>query len=498
MKLGKGHQSLGVLVVALLGVLLLGWAPAAAEDDLGGPPAPDQSAPTSSQADTTAATPSPVVVTGTVDTKMAEKWDSSETGGFKDLVVLSTTPTGTFSLSGLVLQAAGGSPVASATVSLKRTGGSSNVASATTNADGAFAFAGVPAPAGVTFDLEVVAAGFGSVNVTHQGLVAGETYEQTIYVETGARTDDASVLSRGATYLASSAALAYASDRRSPPQIRIGMYAQAIDCSASGPSYSVQTFPWRFYLLHVEAGELNSNWQGAAFKVNFASAQNYAWYYVQHPKSSTYDLTNTTSSQCFKPNRAIPTSWRRLVGGPANAFDPLENRLAEAAGGAIKATEYRAGTYNCVESLYPKNGNKLSQQGSRARYDQGCGDTSWQGIFNYYFTGSVEAQSAPPLPNTSWEPVVGGVKLSFPAQVGSGSLASNVGWRYQVDACMPDAAKPPCSWVTIYDRGWSSSRNTVPTSFTYSTALCLPYRTRAHNPSGWSGYATFGGGVCPG
>lgn len=269
----------------------------------------------------------------------------------------------------------------------------------------------------------------------------------------------------------------------------------------------MRNYPWSFYVLHVAANEINSSWGIIAWKANFAAEQNYAWYFRQHPAGgSTWDIGNSTAYQCFRPNRKVPTKWHRWISDPGSNADHLENQLIDS-NGNIKITEYRAGTSHCTESLYPQNGNKLSQNGTKARDDNNCGTQTWQALFNYYYTGTLGAGNAPPRPNTSFNRPSGRVHLEFPAQVKQTTQTSNVGWRYQIDAYFPDDTPLGCRWGTIRKLGWSSKLRRVPTETNYDPPRagvrptdCFKYRARASNPNGRSSFASFHAGqtICPG
>jgi hypothetical protein len=224
----------------------------------------------------------------------------------------------------------------------------------------------------------------------------------------------------------------------------------------------------------------------ASSKAVAQAIQSYAWYTRRFRETAAggADVNNTTEYQCFKPHVRVRRSFRRWVN------DILNERIVENA--RVQNTEYRAGTYNCVESgLHAQNGNVLSQLGAKAR-DELCGVDDWRNLDEYYYTGTVQEGLAPPRPQTSFDRVSGGVQFQFPSNVGT----SHVGWRYVVEQTTSTAGV----WAIIHNRGWSERQRTVPTSFTHRTAFPATYRAKACNRVGCSAYASFNGGdpISPG
>lgn len=140
-----------------------------------------------------------------------------------------------------------------------------------------------------------------------------------------------------------------------------------------------------------------------------------------------------------------------------------------------------------MESQYPKDGNKLSQQGARARDDL-CGVNDWRAIIHYYYTGTVANSQLPPRPNTSFSQIPGGITFTFPSQVSDQGNVSNVGWRYQVDAYIYYPQEDHYYRTKVYNKGWDSQTRDIPTTWTYQVGQCWRYRARAWNP--WDGRST--------
>lgn len=517
-----GHGFAGAAFIGLILLLTASYsvtqgyadtevADPAPEADIAGPLEVDQSSASANYDPNATAAPTPTVASGSVGTYTRSTWDADSVDGPNDLSVVTSSAPGTAALTGIVTDSDTRDPIGGASVSLAPSTGGSGTTT-TTAPDGSYAFINIPASVeGTTYTFVVTAAGHGSLTIYNDAFVADATYQQTSSLSTSAQVDDASVANADVAQVTQGSTGGYASNKRVPPTIRVGIAPLNLDCSASGPVSSSRNYPWTFYVLHVAAGEIGGlSFPRLAWKANFAAEQNYAWYFRQHPVApAEYDIGNSISNQCFRPQRKIPTEWHDWISDPDSAGDPLENHLSDA-NGNIERTEYRAGTYNCTESAYPQNGNKLSQWGSKARDDNNCGTQTWAAIVKYYYTATLDLGTHPPTPNTSFTRPVGKVHLSFPAQVESGTITSNVGWRYQVDACFP-VDQQTCAWGTIYDRGWSAKTRSVPASTDYDPPAvsprnaaiptkCLKYRVRAKNPSGWSAFASFNSGqpVCPG
>lgn len=214
-----------------------------------------------------------------------------------------------------------------------------------------------------------------------------------------------------------------------------------------------------------------------------SAIQNYAWRLKQDGEKSAIgnaEIENTTNHQCFKPWKKVPTGWSdRLV-------DPIDERIATSADN-IQLTQYRAGTENCQESLYPANGNILSQYGAKERSEStstSCGgNETWRAIDEYYYTGTVKAGTVPKAPDHSYTRVSGGIKFNFDT-VG--------GFKYVLEKYR--SIEGTSQWIEIYKRGWSWKSRNIPKSHTHDTNSCNLYRVKATNPKGGSPYANYNGG----
>jgi hypothetical protein len=287
----------------------------------------------------------------------------------------------------------------------------------------------------------------------------------------------------------------YGSNQRIPPFIRVAMYAQTKTCAASGTSYSLADYGWDFYLTHVFEPEIGGTpGINADSGTANAEAQNsFAWYWRIHSSSSPAgsDVTNTTSFQCFKPDAAVNTTHAGWVATAEKWYVGKSDQT-------VQQTNYLAGSRACSDTsdngVHLADKNNLSQNGSILRGTSGsaCYQSSWKDIDQYYYTGTVQAGLAPPTPKTSYSRPSGKVSLGFTTSVNGSDSA----WTYVVDRF--DTASN--SWKTIATLAFTSSSNSVPTSYSYATTKCQKYRVKATNPLGSSAYASFNNGstICPG
>jgi hypothetical protein len=457
----------------------------AEEGTVEGPLAGDQTAASADFTSYAVAQPAPVSPSGSTGSFTREIWTTEEVGAEDDLAVVSSTSLGTFALTGLVIDESTGGPVTGAQVRLKNQASGAIVVSATTDSMGAFAFVNVTPVSNHL--LEITRTGFGAVTITDLQYAADETYEQTVEMGSSPQTLTARNAADPAPLSATLAtSFRYDSDGRVPPFLTVASFPTDQSCAPAGSSYTTRRWPWRFYVLHTMQPEIGgSAFPGGAFKEASAKAvgaaiQNYAWF-ARRFRAATAggaDVNNTTQYQCFKPFVQVRTSFRRWVG------DVLDERIVTS-DRRIQNTEYRAGTYNCVESgLHAQNNNVLSQLGAKAR-DEQCGVDDWRHLDEYYYTGTVDRGLNPPRPDTSFSRVSGGIKFAFPSKVGS----SRAGWRYVLERTASTGIG--VVWAVIYNRGWSARQRTVPTSFTYSTNETQTYRVKACNPTGCSTYSSF-------
>lgn len=480
----------GVSIVLLLGTSSVVYA----DIDLSGTAATDQTAATSSEVVAPLIAPQPASVNGqSVGQLTTDIMSADETDAPYDLQIYTSTGSGTSALTGVVTDSATGSVLPGASVTMQASAGGS-ATTVTADANGGFAFVNIPVgTSGTPYTLNVSAQGYGSYSVTNQTYQPDTTYETTAELTTSAQSYDASqIATQGAQVTSAAGDLApYTSYRRPPPTIKVAMYTHGANCTRGSSTYTVKTFPFRFYSLHVAVGEISTAWHHVPWKSVALAITNYAWYFKRHPPAPDYNVDNTTAFQCFLPGVSIPTVWHGWMN------EVLQSHFANSSGDT-HITQYRAGSYECTDPNFPQNGDKLSQQGARAKYNL-CGVTYYQDIDNYYYVGSFANSTTPPIPNTSYSRPSGAVKLTFPAQVqDSSGHTSNVGWTYTVEKFETNLPTP--HWIIIYQKGWSNSSRSVPTSFTYGTSHCYQYRVKASNPIGSSSYGSFNNGnaICPG
>lgn len=407
------------------------------------------------------------------------------------ILVYDSTAPSTSAVTGVVIDESG-AVVVGAQVTLTPTGGGASLV-AVTDTDGAFAFVDIPV-AGVSqrYDMRVVATGFGQYQIRNDVFESNVTYTTAVELNESSQDFDESgtITSDMALEQAGSGSSAYPSDSKVPATIKVAMYDQSSTCArSSGAASRSRNYPWRFYVLHVAVAEIDTRWQLSEWRAVSEAIQTYAWKHrtvgdKSFPKqgggSVSAPVDNTTNYQCFRPQRKIPTSW----GDRLSVV--LETRVADSKGKLIY-TYYRAGSYACSETTYPKDGGTLSQNGARARGQStttGCGgDESWKDIVDYYYVPSVKAGVVPGTPTISSSRISGGVRLNFD---------TTGGWKYEVEWYITAER----AWHDVALVGWSSSQRKVKDSVNVQTGACFSYRVRALNPVGASGFANYGT-LCP-
>jgi Carboxypeptidase regulatory-like domain len=423
------------------------------------------------------ANPTPVDGAASATSSSQVYTSPEESTSSSGLMAYSSTESGTTALTGTILDSSG-NPVNNASITLAPSAGGSALA-ATSDSAGAFAFVAVPVNgSSQSFDMTVNASGYGAYRVINDVYNADETYETSVELDTSAQTYDESTPPADSTVGATSAdgPGGYPSNAKVPPTITVHMLPHTSLCAPASSTGPDRTWPWRYYILHVGAGELDSRFRGDAYKANAEAQQSYAWYHKIHQDT---DINNTTNFQCFKPHRKVPVSrWKKAI------IPVLKQRIA-LAGGSIQDTEYRAGSYSCNDSV---GFNKLSQLGSlyRAEHDACGGNESWQAIDQYYYTGTVDGGVSPDGPDHSLDKNPSGtIDFHFSA-VGA--------WEYQLQRTCGG------SWCLIADKDWSWKARHIGDSFTYDPhGNCHKYRVLATNPNGGGPAMRYNDGntVCP-
>jgi hypothetical protein len=418
-----------------------------------------------------------------------------------DLQVYTSTGSGTAAVTGVVTADSTG-VVAGALVTLQPSAGGT-ATTVTSGTNGGFAFVNIPVdPSGTPYTLSVSAAGYGSYTVVNDTYDPDTTYMTTANLTSSAQSFDASLASQGSQTTGSGDFPPYVSFRRPPPAIEVALQPLVTtgpnQCASAGSTYAIKNYPFRFYALHVTKPEIGTSYPKAAVRANMLAITNYGWYFKRHPAGSNYNVTNTTSFQCFKPWVSVPTKWTGWIDGV------LQSHYRNGPNADILITSFNnsAGTAsNCfgsTQTSYRNNGT-LWQDGSRYQVVNGC-YSIYQDVDNWYYGkfGSFADSTTPPVPMTSYSRPSGKVTLNFPSEVtdGSGHI-SKVGWRYIVDKYDPSRGL----WLTVYDKGWDWSSRSVPTSFTYNpSGNCYRYRAKANNPAGTTQWASFNNDhvICPG
>jgi hypothetical protein len=483
------------------------------------------------------------------------------------LNVVTSTATGTFALTGIAIDQGSGDAVQGATVSLSRSG--STLGSVTTGADGGFAFSNMPPPvAPATVTLNVTSPSLGSYTLTNVASAADQTYQVTVFLDGTAQnwndaTSDNGVRASFTESTSSATSWRYPSNKYIPPSIRVAQYKLDSGCGpqrdSQGNAFYLGThrFRWRYYVLHVLAGEIKGNgWPGGyvgqeATKTNAAAIQSYAWYRrlrskLAPPYSGTagantaYDITNTTYSQCF----VTGTVNTGVVSPPRTAWskwlsDVLATRITDGTTpGTILNSEYRGAnpTHPCSSTVcdfyfnvacHPnqsppftdpyfgafattaspdpvsENRFRMSQLGAKAAEDR-CGlntETTgflfdgWTSITNYYYQllGSVALGYVPPRPNTHT------FTTNAQNHTITFSFSSKVGTSPVQVAWRYNLVRyGDGSYVSVCCSTTAprSADDPVQTSLTYlpPSGTCYKYKVRASNPNGYSQFVDFNSG----
>jgi hypothetical protein len=262
-----------VTITILLAALYFAVATARAAEGtiVEGPLAADQSAAGADQTSYPAATPTPVSGTGQTGSYTREPWSEEEVGGENGLSVVSSTASGTFALTGIVLDGDTGAPVQGAAVrlvdpcptcyrperaaALGPPGGPVTVAAATTDGAGSFAFINIsPLP---RLDLTVTKTGYGFYAVQGIHYSSDETYVTTVELGPTQQTYNEAGTKSDSTLTAASAGSGYDSNGRVPPSLQVAQFPQAFpSCAPAGSLRRVRRYPWRFYVLHTMSGEI--------------------------------------------------------------------------------------------------------------------------------------------------------------------------------------------------------------------------------------------------
>ena len=396
------------------------------------------------------------------------------------LSVYASTAAGTSALTGNVV-GPDGRPLPGAAVRISPSRGGP-AGSAVTDAHGGFAFVNLPVSGRTqSYDLRVEARAFGPYTVTNEVYRANETYQTSVVLSSDAQSYDASEVSENGTRAAAGyGGRGYRSATKVPPTIKVRMYRHHYGC-ASGSYMGVQKYPWRYYVLHVAVSEIDTRWTRDAWKAIASAIQNYPWAHRIYGSR----INNTTQYQCFTPWRKVPAddAWRRW-------YEAIHDERVVRHG--IQLTQYRAGSYDCRERYYRRNGNIMSQNGARARaYSRSrrCGGReTWRGIIRYYYTGRVRDVAEPRAPRHRYRNAAGGVRFYFRS-----FGAARYKLQKRSDSC------PDC-WRTIFKDGWSWKQRRIVRSHKHRTNSCGRYRVAAINAAGRSRYVDYkrGGRICPG
>jgi hypothetical protein len=376
--------------------------------------------------------------------------------------------------------------------------------STTTDSDGAYAFVNVPASAG-SFDVSMTAPSYGRYTQRNNAVTAGGTYQMTSSLGPSAQTfDETSAALAPETQDASTAAAGtYYTQTRVPPTINVQMLdvyppgardaqGNSLNCApqSSQPSpVPVRPFATPFYLLHVateEVGFLRMNRVG--MRAFFALALNFAWFHKT--LGPPYDVTNSTISQCFRPESIVDSRWRAWL------QTVLRHRLAKP-DGSLVFTQYR-GTGDrdkpCSHPGFPPGGAIASQNVLAGLSDPStaCPHISdWRRLATYFYGNSrLVLGQVPPHPQTSYSVSSGSITFNFRSLWSS--AGTRMAWRYLLQRY--DSAN--ARWAKIVSFSENAVSGAIRQSYTYTAGAgtCQKYRVLSGNPVGWSRASNVNGG----
>lgn len=461
----------------------------------------DQTPETGDDSTSTPAAPQPMTPSGPAasGTYSTSFWPGDATGSDDGLYVVSSTPSGTTALTGVV-QDPSGAPVSDATVTMNCSACNTTVTT-TTDTLGSFAFSDMPAG---TYNLSTDAAGFGSYALNNDPYAADNTYDVVEQLQTTPITyDEANGTGTAVdnTNLDSSTPGTAYSQRRVPPSIKVEMLntyprgsSQFCETFGGPANPPVVNYAFDFYVLHVVQGEVsNLGYNSEAMHAFMSLVQNFAWFHKT--KGGTYDVTNaanTYAGQCFRPEEKVSVQqWNTWL------QDVLPTRIADGSGN-LRETPYASGTTtNCDDPAEPAHAGKASQLGLRTHSsNSSCLVATWQDLADYYYPTSwavygpagtngvngtdIFGTLAPPVPVTSYSASGGALTLNFRSHVDG----QNTAWKFYLQHLTSSG------WRTFKIVKWRHSTRSVPESSTFTPSGCMRYRVKAVNPVNGSAIAT--------
>lgn len=524
-------------------------------DDVG-PVGSDQSPATGDDSGATPAAPVAYSASGPAapGTYSSQTWTEEETGAAGGLSVVATTASGTFALTGVVVDEATGVPISGATVRLESDppNTSATIITVTTNPAGAFAFINVPAS--TTNDLLVSAVGRAAYEIANSTYDVNETYAITAVPGAEAKYfDDAKIETVDRTLAAVPEVPDYKSETRIPPMITVGVHQNLTSkgwedsCSASVAYHYTAVYGYRFYVLHTVWGEIKGSYwpawnatlgtfqtgpfKGAALSANAEVASTFGWYRRVHDidPNAGREVENTFDYQCFLPHARVPSSWhaaveaalKQRIAGPKTADvgypygriinsqfrgDPNNdcrngiNTLTTCGSYFQVSCTLNSGTF--TDPNWPNNDSVFSQLGSKKAAEY-CG-ASWPTIVNYFYRNAiletngqvlrrlatVKVGLVPTPPTISCNNSTAG-RISF--HFASTQNHVQVGWTYVLEHKLPGGA-----WRVLVRTGfnWRLPRDQrdVTKDYIFNTTTSQSYRVYATNPVGSSAIVYYNNG----
>ncbi len=298
-------------------------------------------------------------------------------------------PVATGSVAGTVTDAATGTPLAGARVTVAALG-----LAADTDSLGQFALQGAPLPSAVfTATVVVQAIGFGTWTLTGARFLANDTLllttelsKQAVTIEMPApraqRPDWPAAAMMEPPPSPEPAVPAAAQPL--PVTIRVRVTGHA-HCDTSRP-YTVENVDFREYVKHVLPNEWISSWNPESLRAGAMAAKSYAWYWAARggkwPDADVYD---STCDQVYNPSVAYAST---------NAAVDATWNWRMTRNGLLFHAAYRAYYSQCTNAGLA--GNCMGQWDSKWMADQG---SRWHELLEFFYLGSTVAQIEAPVDN---------------------------------------------------------------------------------------------------
>ena len=346
-------------------------------------------------------------------------------------------------VAGEVRSLTSGRPVTGASVRLPDFG-----AEATSDENGAFAFAGPLRVAGSIQRIRAVvtAPGFGSWSVSNLPLVAGDTlrlhaelrstpWSHRVETSSSAPTAKPRLPRTGNT------CTGWGSSLVPPPTIKVFLHA-------TGQS---KPYDFSFYAAHVLPREWIPSWDADALAAGAVAVKTYAWYRAQpghaySAGSTCADVRDDTSDQVFDPTYALDSTSQAVYVSMASVLRK---------NGSIFLAQYWSGdgansSQDWKRCEYVNTGTyagRMSQWGTQVCAQAG---KVWPDIAQVFYTGTTWSY----LRNMEWNPSFEGGVGTTPWSIGSQatvSVSSN-GAAYNGTYALAITPSPAGAYASVRQR----------------------------------------------